>query len=308
MLRENDSTDKAVQFTNLYARLLTQPVLSQKWAILYLLHQLSDPHSPEEGSSRSKTSQAERGQLSASQKDSRAPEIQEHDGNMPTFNDAFSSAELSRLHVHGIPSEEGGRSNQEATKLNGDKAEEIPETSNHLLLKGKNSRNLIPTEAMFLRDLPFTLQGLSTAHLAFASTTTLTLPSTLPLPLISLLHTLAEPSLLYRNLSDFVESRDKGLMGQSLRSAIGYELRTYLSLIATLEGEIRRALASLDLNEPDAKPGKVGVTLKRCVVWTREATMGLRLMSVMVEQAKSISPCVLESVHANQYQAGKVVS
>lgn len=144
-----------------------------------------------------------------------------------------------------------------------------------------------PTEAALLRDLPFILQGLSTTNFLFTSPTTLHLPSTLPLPLISLLHTLAEPSLLYRSLSDFIQSRDEGLIGQSLRSAIGSELRSYLGLIATLEGEIRRDIASENQNEPRTGIGKAGVTLKKCVVWTRDATMGLRLMSLMAEESQS---------------------
>ena len=76
-------------------------------------------------------------------------------------------------------------------------------------------------------------------------------------------------------------------MCQSLRAAIGNELRSYLSLIATLEGQIRRALSSIDESAPRGGIGKAGVTLKRCVVWTREATMGLRLMSLIAEESEN---------------------
>jgi gamma-tubulin complex component 3 len=145
-----------------------------------------------------------------------------------------------------------------------------------------------PTEPSLLRDLPFTLQGLSSTNLTFPSSTVLKLPSTLPVPLISLLHTLAEPSLLYRGLNDFVHSTEGGLVGQSFRSALDKELRSYLGLVATLEGQIRRALAQLDATQPHNGIGKAGVTLKRCVIWTREATMGLRLMSLMVEESKGM--------------------
>ena len=186
---------------------------------------------------------------------------------------------------------------------------------------------LDPSEDTLLSSLPFTLLGLSSSSLPFLPTgyTTATppqppieipqtpgdgntsvtknaaatqpvfipkiklvFPTTLPLPIISLLHTLAEPSLLYRSLNDFVQSTDDvggGLVGQSLRAAIGQELRGYLSLIGGLEGEIRRAVSMVD-NGENRGIGKAGVTLKRCVVWTREATMGLRLMSMIVEQAK----------------------
>ncbi|KAK4138882.1 hypothetical protein BT67DRAFT_438190, partial [Trichocladium antarcticum] len=138
-----------------------------------------------------------------------------------------------------------------------------------------------------LRDLPFTLQGLSSTTLPFANDTVLQLPPTLPPPIVSLLHTLAEPSLLYRGLVNFVKSPAKGLLGQSLRAAINNELRSYLTLVATLEGQIRRALSSVNGSAPRGGIGKAGVTLKRCVVWTREATMGLRLMSLIAEESNS---------------------
>ena len=154
-------------------------------------------------------------------------------------------------------------------------------------LLADNSCELDPPETALLRDLPFTLQGLSSTTLPFSRETSLKLPPTLPPPIISLLHTLAEPSLLYRGLSSFVKSSAKGLLGQSLRAAISKELRAYLTLVATLEGQIRRALSELDENAPRGGIGKAGVTLKRCVVWTREATMGLRLMSLIAEESHS---------------------
>lgn len=106
------------------------------------------------------------------------------------------------------------------------------------------------------------------------------------MPLVSLLHSLAEPSLLYKSLSAFVESPAEGLIGQSLRAAIGTELRQYLSLVATLESQIRRALAQVEESSNKVSLGKAGVTLKRCVIWTREATLGLRLMTVIVDECR----------------------
>ncbi|KAF3932113.1 hypothetical protein ABW20_dc0107114 [Dactylellina cionopaga] len=149
-----------------------------------------------------------------------------------------------------------------------------------------------PSEVTLLKDLPFTLQGVSSKNLTFTNENTLKLPPDLPIPLISLLHTLAEPALLYRSLSAFVDESDAaegkgGLVGQSLSAAIGNELKAYLSLLAGLEGEIRRATS--EVSEED-KHGlavrKSGVTLRRCVIWTREATMGLRLMSAIVGASK----------------------
>ena len=154
-------------------------------------------------------------------------------------------------------------------------------------LLSDNYVGIDPPETNLLRDLPFTLQGLSSTHLTFSSPISLKLPTTLPTAIISILHTLAEPSLLYRSLASFVQSSDGGLLGQSLRAAIAGELRSYLGLVATLEGQVRRALSSLSENEPRHGIGKTGVTLKRCVIWTRDATMGLRLMSLIGEESRN---------------------
>jgi gamma-tubulin complex component 3 len=67
-----------------------------------------------------------------------------------------------------------------------------------------------------------------------------------------------------------------GLVGQSLRGAVKGEISGWMNLVAGIEGEIRQYLAQ------DEQPGSV--TLKRCVIWVREGTLGLRLMSVMIEE------------------------
>lgn len=205
---------------------------------------------------------------------------------------AFSTTGLPRL-----PAREGGQRDSKGSRLtteevygggikqtNVSEKEEVPTNRDY---------SVQPPETALLRDLPFTLQGLSSTNLKFTSPSTLTLPPTLPLPLISLLHSLAEPSLLYRDISEFIQSSEGDLVGQSLKAAISKELRSYLGLVATLEGEIRQALTSLGDGQRRGI-GKAGVTLKRCVVWTREATMGLRLMSLMVEESKSIKSGTLE--------------
>jgi gamma-tubulin complex component 3 len=146
--------------------------------------------------------------------------------------------------------------------------------------------DLGPSEPTLLRELPFTLQGYSSTNLSFPSSTALKLPTTLAVPIVSLLHTLAEPAILYKGLAEFVEASDGGLIEQSFRAALAKELRAYLGLVATLEGQIKRALAQLTEASSHQAVSKAGVTLKRCVIWIREPTMGLRLMSLMVEESK----------------------
>ena len=298
MLRENDSPDKAVQFSNLYARLLTQPVLSQKWSILYLLHQLAGSNTTDEDTiSDPARRPGNRGEGDRS--DGQGSQV---------FKDAFASGGLPRLPLHRTQPKAWPGGEAPAERRSQVRAMRIPEVSQDQDMGVEQTHRAAPTESALLRDLPFTLQGLSSTNLPFSTLTTLDLPPSLPLPIVSLLHTLAEPSLLYRSLSEFVQSRDDGLIGQSLRSAIGSELRSYLGLIATLEGEIRRAITSLGGNEVQGSVSDAGVTLKRCVIWTREATMGLRLMSLMVEESTSMSLLESSLLKAHQTQARKVAN
>ncbi|EMT63739.1 Spindle pole body component alp6 [Fusarium odoratissimum] len=251
---------QALRFSNLYTRLLSLPVLEHKWAILYLLYQLADSPDPSEPLPLSPVKPSAPNYRDAISRDaikrqgrertSRASRFEEEQ-----FKEAFQSEGLKK-----VPQKESKQSSKEGDPQ--------------------------PPESVILRDLPFTLQGLSSTNLPFAKSDLIKLPATLPLPIISLLHTLAEPSLLYRGLDGFCKTPAKGLLGQSLRAAIHGELKSYLSLIATLETQIRRALASLDEEAPREGIGRTGVTLKRCVVWTREATMGLRLMSLIAEESE----------------------
>jgi gamma-tubulin complex component 3 len=216
------------------------------------------------------------------------PKHQSQSQGSPAFRDAFARPGLSHIPVNDGSPKAATRPAPPVEKSERRREKRPQETSKEQAMDGEQTKpSKAPTEPALLRDLPFTLQGLSSTNLAFSSSTALKLPQTLPVPLISLLHILAEPSLLYRGLSEFVESTEGGLVGQSFRSALGKELRSYLGLVATLEGQIRRALAQLDEAQPHHGIGKAGVTLKRCVIWTREATQGLRLMSLMVEESKT---------------------
>lgn len=280
----------ALRFSHLYTRLLTLPVLQQKWAILYLLYQLADSPDPDAAlpldtlrqvAENRRVEALRRSETQASQKSSRSASRTDDD----QFKEAFQPEGLRKF-----PSEEARKGPEEASGLDQDKDKE-PSRSRDVTLKSRlladNHAELEPPETVLLRDLPFTLQGLSSTTLPFSKETALKLPPTLPPPLISLLHSLAEPSLLYKGLVAWVKSPAGGLLGQSLRAAINGELRSYLNLVATLEAQIRRALSSLDESAPRSGIGSAGVTLKRCVVWTREATMGLRLLSLIADESKS---------------------
>ena len=295
-LQEDEPTERRVQLSNLIARFRTQPVLSQKCAILDVLRQLA--YSDSAGISEARTAAGAGSQHRHANSTSRSG-AQNRNDDMETLEE--QPAQGHQAKKGNLERANGtARAGKDNSTALGPRGEVAP---GPMTLEDSD-----PSEAALLRDLPFTLQGLSTTNLPFTDTSILKLPATLPLPLISLLHTLAEPSLLYRNLSNFVQSSDEGLVGQSLRAAIGNELRSYLGLIATLEGEIRRALTSVGGIRSRGNIGKVGVTLKRCVIWTREATMGLRLMSLMVEEASSTFSPGPKSTSTDSQQAGKVAN
>lgn len=277
-----------MRYGNLYSHLLSLPVLNQKWAILYLLYQLSDSPDPNEPLPPSPPPQPQPPIQRAPPQPAEKQKRSRTSTAVPTpteeaIQDAFSPGGLKKL-----PTERTKRGQTPPIQPLGNSTPKRPRLRDITLqttLLADNYTENEPSELFLLRDLPYTLQGLSSTTLPFYKDTTLQLPASLPAPIISLLHTLAEPSLLYRGLANFVKSPAKGLLGQSLRAAITKELRSYLTLVATLEAQIRRALSSIDESAPRGGLGKAGVTLKRCVVWTREATMGLRLMSLIAEES-----------------------
>lgn len=343
LLRENASPDKAVRFSNMYSRLLTQPVLSQKWAILYLLYRLSSSDDNEEyleDGERSRSPPMEpdnlQNMLWKGQRprrgtgprmvdtwDEEGPAISSSASQLPARKASLRRPErIERIErpeidadpeperfpeqmVHHLHHEQPNNTPGGSFSADEQGAAQRPPTA-------ETQKNLTrPAEHGLLHDLPFNLQGLSSSSLEFTSSSVIKLPPSLPIPMISLLNTIAEPCLLYRKLAGFVEDDSGGLLNQSLRAALSNELRSYLSLIATLEGEIRRALMASEDSGNSISASKSGVTLKRCAVWTRDATMALRLMSLIVEEAQSkysLSRREIESDDDPDKKGGQLIS
>ncbi|KAI0394080.1 Spc97/Spc98 family protein [Xylariaceae sp. FL0594] len=298
----------ALRFSNLYSRLLALPILDQKWAMLYLLHQLTDspdPNLPDpsvgaellEPRRRREADIEEYGTSlspASSRESLRRPAPRRGAGHPVSVDSRDDLKNAKKFKPDGdspYDSQRHALSSSEWKQNKGQADDELASSKRGVAIRSKlladNYSGIEPTEPVLLRDLPYTLQGVSSTTLPFGPDYSLKLPPTLPPPLIGLLHILAEPSLLCKSLQDFVKTPTKGLLDQSLRAAISDELRSYLTLVATLEGQIRRALSSMDEKAPRGGIGKAGVTLKRCVVWTREATMGLRLLSLIAEESKT---------------------
>jgi gamma-tubulin complex component 3 len=280
LLRENASPEKAARFSNLYSRLLAIPVLNQKWSILYLLYKLSGPSEPPQHLRSPLQESQHRENIQHRDAPSRQRETR-YTQQREVYDVENHAREADK--APGRQADTASRSLQGSRQspVNGVQQEPVPE-QNRPVTRERN----IATESDLLRDLPFNLQGLSSRNFTFTGSGSVRLPTNIPVPLVSLLHTLAEPCLLYKTLAEFTQGSDGGLVSQSLRAAINTELRSYLSLVATLEGEIRRALTVAEQDQDKKGIRQAGVTLKRCVIWTRDATMGLRLMSLVIEESK----------------------
>lgn len=221
LLRDSTGPESATAFSNLYSRLLSQPVLDQKWAILYFLLKVAD-------------GREERAHVNGNGAVQREEQGVEVDGmqdvveDRRVYSEAFARNGLSRVpQAQNVDGPRPPAASERAVPPRPRPSQQAEEGPTEV----KAVRDKQPSESALLRDLPFTLQGLSSTNLPFSNKQSLKLPPSLPVPLISLLHILAEPSLLYRSLSEFVESSDGGIVTQSLRSAIGLELRSYLALL-----------------------------------------------------------------------------
>src|SRR5262249_12308843 len=181
VIRDN-APDKALKFSHLYSRLLSQPVLNQKWAMLYFLYQLSDPPPPTAlreatPSASNRLPNRQPGLESVLEAESESPEPTPKRApdrqfiiDSPAFNDAFSNTGLLRLPQASGPDAPPrdrpvSRTKKDRPKDSKPMNGQADGASSPDLQKYPNHTNLEPSEPSLLRDLPFTLQGLSSTNL-----------------------------------------------------------------------------------------------------------------------------------------------
>ncbi|KAK3077657.1 hypothetical protein LTS18_009651, partial [Coniosporium uncinatum] len=188
LIRENNAPDKALQFSNLYSRLLTQPVLNHKWAMLYFLYKMADsdearglaearPATLNRQGTNNTAIESEVQEAPATKRlDDRGYIVDSH-----AFNQAFSKTGLIRLPVseetdavrpapmkreerHTASKPVNGHVRDGSTPAAPTPVADQPERE-----FPKEHPPMLPSEPALLRDLPFTLQGLSSANFQFES-------------------------------------------------------------------------------------------------------------------------------------------
>jgi len=165
VIRENNSPEKALKFSNLYSRLLSQPVLSQKWAMLYFLSQLSDPpptnplqesrpstHNRLNSYATAIQSEAQDEEPTPKRRPERSFERSERnfEVNSPAFNEAFSTPGLLRLPQSGEPAvvRQERPVSRRRDRVKEDKPEVAPTTD---LTTYVSYSNIDPSESILLR-------------------------------------------------------------------------------------------------------------------------------------------------------------
>ena len=195
--RTRNSPEPAVRFSNIYSRLLTMPILERKGGILQLFYSLAD-QDEDDGEVEPPRAQAlPQSPLAQPFSPFKADTARTPATATTAFQRPRSSlaeASSARLNQQSAP-ETAPKSLRD--QYAGSRAETRPHTSQQIHQNSQTAAenqpghtddgilvNKSPSETMLLRDLPFTLQGLSTGNLAFSTGESMALPVQLPLPLV----------------------------------------------------------------------------------------------------------------------------
>ncbi|KAF8606058.1 gamma-tubulin complex DGRIP91/SPC98 component [Ceratobasidium sp. AG-I] len=253
----------AVRFSNLFARLQDQSILSRKHASLLFLHSLSSS-SPTSPSSSS----------------------------VPAFLPTLVLPRPSSRLTNGTQPLSGGISPTANLPAQNTSGGSKPRTKAEILreYRAKMGRPQLP-EDLLLRDVLYLLQGISGKYVRFDQNQTKEEKCvmfvedgqyTIPAPMRSLVHRLSELGYLFTRVSEFVQARTGksavGLIEQSLCHHLQQQLTEYYRLLAVLEAQAQAPAQDPELSAEDS-----GLTLRRLLVWTEEWRLRLRMMSVCVE-------------------------
>ncbi|CAE6481924.1 unnamed protein product [Rhizoctonia solani] len=254
----------AVRFSNLFARLQDQSILSRKHASLLFLHSLSstNPTSPSDSVP----------QL--------LPLLAPPRPSSRTTNGTKSRADSISPTANFPP---------QINLPGGAK----PRTKADILkeYRVKTGRSHLP-EDLLLRDVLYLLQGISGKYVCFDSNKSKEEQyvvfvedgtQTIPPPTRTLIHRLSELGYLFTRVSEFVQLKagkpTVGLIEQSLCHHLQQQLTEYYRLLAVLEAQAQAAPQDPTLETSEDS----GLTLRRLLVWTDEWRLRLRMMSVCVE-------------------------
>lgn len=131
-----------------------------------------------------------------------------------------------------------------------------------------------PFSTPLLHDIPYIIQGLHTKSYHWTPEGIEMDKKNMPIQLVSLMSEALEPALLYRHIREYLDTPTSGLTAQALKGVVEQELRNYLGVVSVLESEIRN---------------KGDVTLRRCVLLLKEATLALRVLFGLLRDCSGLA-------------------
>ncbi|KAI7848139.1 Spc98 family-domain-containing protein [Circinella umbellata] len=295
LIRDPQDTSKASRFGHLYNKLTSQPVLRNKWAILYLLSLVSEVDDPSSAPSLSPTSGGSPLGLS-----NVSPQLQPTNSRPYDMqHDSTTTSRNTRRRLADDYDSENDRMLPPATQL--EKAREAYQNS----ISNSGYEPVVPESAL-LRDLIFIFQGIDGQYIKFDTNTgeyAMDSQVNVPQPTKDLVYRLTEIGWLYRRIQTFIRPRcndpSAGLVAQAFCFALQHELTDYYKLIAVLEAQIEKQTSGTF-----SVPNEHTLTLRRLLLWTRESSQRLRLMSVLVDVCKDQKGGALVSTMHNYTKHG----
>ncbi|KAI9270462.1 Spc98 family-domain-containing protein [Phascolomyces articulosus] len=291
LTRDPQDMTNAARFGHLYNKLTSQPVLRNKWSILYLLTLVSSVDDPS-SAPLSPTGGSPLGLSSVSpqlQPVNSRPYDMQHEST-PSRNTRRRLADDYLESDQMLPP---------AVQL--EKAREAFQNS----VSNSGYEPVVPESAL-LRDLIFIFQGIDGQYIKYDSHNqeyVMDSQANVPQPTKDLVYRLTEIGWLYQRIQTFIRPRcndpSAGLVAQAFCFALQHELTDYYKLIAVLEAQIEKQASNTT-----AVPNEHTLTLRRLLLWTRESSQRLRLMSVLVDVCKDQKGGALVSTMHNYTKHG----
>ncbi|KAH8556990.1 Spc98 family-domain-containing protein [Umbelopsis sp. PMI_123] len=299
---QSGSNSKQLRFETLLNKLMDQNAVKNKWAILYLLNELSEDNDDMNYRSRNRMP-------------SSAQSI-----------DSFASQGLPTLtppHQHTLARTYDGSDSSRSIRRK--VSDESDASMDHNLPPAQQlqvglrtheaefSSKQVPEPAI-LRDIMFIFQGIDGTYIKFDSETDAYVIDNMvgiSRSARELIHKLTELGWLYKRIQNFIstniDNASIGLVGQSFCSSLQREMNDYYKLIAVLEAQISKSEGrdpAFLSDELDTSLSTKSLTLKRLIVWMRDSLQRLRLMSVLIDACQDQKGGAFVSVIHNYTKHG----
>ncbi|XP_070574424.1 gamma-tubulin complex component 3 homolog [Ptychodera flava] len=337
LVKQGRQKDAAV-FSELHRKLQSQAVLKNRWAVLYLLHELSaDPkkrskasdgvaifgsglpvlaHSTPQGAGDQYSSSRLYGSTTLSAQSSGIGSgVSSISGPTPTPMSLLPSYaptpgitpanQIGSRLVNSLASSRQMDLPVARTASNqGDSRVRVPGN------RDDDNLSFEMSEPVLLRDVIYALQGINGRLLKQDSSGqgfTLDPNVGVMRPYRDLVRKISELGWLYMKVRKYVDDRSTdrafGLVGQSLCAALQQELTEYYKLIAVLESQLQQ---EQDLGV--SVNGGNSMTLRKLVVWTYDPMVRMKALASLVDACKGKKGGALAtSIHSHMWTGDPVV-